>query len=157
MGDVNPQESERIPLKLREIAQAITRGNSCDVQCTLGAALLYASGHSCGNEMAYCVSCGKRILCPRERNGMEGTGTDGTRTAKFGSTDRKVKPKTVRKFGSHCFMKNDEYMDCRRASAGFLRKTVQFYSPKRNKTAKIMGVIFMPVFRQENSRNRQPV
>ena len=29
MGDVNPQESERIPLKPREIAQAITRGNSC--------------------------------------------------------------------------------------------------------------------------------
>ena len=28
MGDVNPQESERIPLKPREIAQAITRGNS---------------------------------------------------------------------------------------------------------------------------------
>ncbi|MBR4455150.1 MAG: hypothetical protein IKS32_02885, partial [Solobacterium sp.] len=30
MGDVNPQESERIPLKLREIAQAITRGNSSE-------------------------------------------------------------------------------------------------------------------------------
>lgn len=29
MGDVNPQESERIPLKPREIAYAITRGNSC--------------------------------------------------------------------------------------------------------------------------------
>ena len=31
MGDVNPQESERIPLKPREIAQAITRGNSFDI------------------------------------------------------------------------------------------------------------------------------
>ena len=29
MGDVNPQESERTPLKPREIAYAITRGNSC--------------------------------------------------------------------------------------------------------------------------------
>ena len=28
MGDVNPQESERTPLKPREIAYAITRGNS---------------------------------------------------------------------------------------------------------------------------------
>jgi len=29
MGDVNPQESERTPLKPLEIAYAITRGNSC--------------------------------------------------------------------------------------------------------------------------------
>ena len=31
MGDVNPQESERTPLKPLEIAYAITRGNSSDI------------------------------------------------------------------------------------------------------------------------------
>jgi hypothetical protein len=31
MGDVNPLESERIPLKPREIAYAITCGNSWNI------------------------------------------------------------------------------------------------------------------------------
>jgi len=45
MGDVNPQESERIPLKPREIAQAITRGNSLYVRDPAGKLLPHSICH----------------------------------------------------------------------------------------------------------------